>query len=447
MLVESYIAKSRRFLTIFTPIVITQLTLFSMTFFDTTMSGHYSSGALAGVAIASSLWAPVNAALSGLLIAITPIISQLIGAKKESQVRSFVHNGFYIALIVALLLFFVQVACVPSILEHLGVTADVRKIAHSFLIGICIGLPAFFLSAVLRSFIDALGLTRVTMLITITTVPCNILLNYLLIFGKWGFPELGGAGSGFATGITYWIVLLVTVILTLTQNRIQTFQIWKSISPISASKMKEIIQIGIPNGLTILFETSIFSAVTILMSRFGTFTIAAHQSANSICTLLYAFPLSIASTLTILIGYEVGAKKRAAALAYRRIGLFFEVGIGGINGIILFLFRDTIATFYSTDNSLQQLIAHFLLYAILFQFADSVLSPVLGTLRGYKDVLITSIVAFIAYWAIGLPVGYFLSFTPLAAFGFWIGLSTGLGVAAVTLYLRMRWTERRFSFD
>lgn len=443
----TYGAKWKQFLTIFTPIVITQLTLFSMTFFDTTMSGNYSNQALAGVAIGSSFWAPVNAAFSGLLMAITPIIAQLIGAKKEKQVKNTVHNGLYIALFLAFILILINFLVVPMILTHMPVTAEVADIARHFLNGICIGIPAFFISAILRSFIDSLGLTRVTMLITLCTVPFNIFLNYCFIFGNFGFPEMGGAGSGYATGITYWLVVLVSAILIQTQTRLRKFGVFKGLTALRFSKIKEIIGIGVPNGLTILFETSIFSAVTILMGAFGTETIAAHQSANSVCTLLYAFPLSVASTLTILGGYETGAKRLKDAKQYRHIGMAAAILIGCVNGAILFFFRDIIAGFYTNDPALSNLIMHFLVYAILFQFADAVLSPVLGALRGYKDVTVTSIVAFISYWLIGLPVGYGLSFTNLGPFGYWIGLSTGLFVAAFILSIRVRKTEQKLSFN
>ncbi|EFS02791.1 probable multidrug resistance protein NorM, partial [Listeria seeligeri FSL S4-171] len=190
-----------------------------------------------------------------------------------------------------------------------------------------------------------------------------------------------------------------------------------------------------------------FSAVTILMGAFGTETIAAHQSANSVCTLLYAFPLSVASTLTILGGYETGAKRLKDAKQYRHIGMTAAILIGCINGAILFFFRDIIAGFYTNDPNLSDLIMQFLVYAILFQFADAVLSPVLGALRGYKDVAVTSVVAFISYWIIGLPVGYGLSFTNLGPFGYWIGLSTGLFVAAFILSIRVRRTERKLALQ
>lgn len=440
---SSYFDKWKQFFIIFFPIVITQLALFSMTFFDTTMSGHYSSTALAGVAIGSSLWSPINASLTGFLMAITPIISQLIGAKQDKKVKATVHNGIYVALTIAIILILVNLFLVPLLLTHMHLNAEVAATARHFLTGISIGLPAFFLSAVLRSFIDSLGLTRVSMVITLTTVPMNILLNYLLIFGNFGFPELGGAGSGYATGITYWLVLIVSILLIETHRKIRHFQIFSKPAAASFQKIKEILTIGIPNGLTILFETGIFSAVTILMSRFGTDIIAAHQSANSVSTLLYAFPLSIASSLTILVGFETGSRRIEGAKTYRHIGMITAISIGTLNGTLLFFFREQVAGFYSNEHDLILLITHFLLYAILFQFADAVLSPVLGALRGYKDVAITSVVAFISYWIVGLPVGIFLSYSTLGAYGFWIGLSTGLFTAAFILSIRVRYTEKK----
>ncbi|MBC2315575.1 MATE family efflux transporter [Listeria booriae] len=437
--------KWRQFFVIFTPVVVSQLMLFSMALIDTMMSGHYSNEALAGTAIGNSLWGPFNASLSGLLMAVTPIISQLIGRGEGHDIKRTVSNGLYIAIGLAALLITLNFLFVPSILRMMGLDPAVASIARHFLNGICLGVPAFFFYSVLRAFIDSLGLTRVTMMITLITVPVNIFLNYLLIFGNWGFPELGGVGSGYATGITYWIVLLVTIILIQNQKRLRDYHIFSGFQRFSLEKMKEIIKLGVPNGLTILFEVSIFSAVTVFMGRFGTDTIAAHQSAISVPTLLYAFPLSIAAALTILVGFETGAKRLLDAKKYRHIGMVSAIAIGVVNGVLLLLFRDQIALLFTNDPKLADLITHFLIYAVLFQFADALLSPVLGALRGYKDVTVTSIVAFISYWIIGLPLGLLLSYTTLGPFGFWIGLSAGLFIAAFILSIRVRFTEKRLA--
>ncbi|MBC2303832.1 MATE family efflux transporter [Listeria booriae] len=437
--------KWRQFFVIFTPVVVSQLMLFSMALIDTMMSGHYSNEALAGTAIGNSLCGPFNASLSGLLMAVTPIISQLIGRGEGHDIKRTVSNGLYIAIGLAALLITLNFLFVPSILRMMGLDPAVASIARHFLNGICFGVPAFFFYSVLRAFIDSLGLTRVTMMITLITVPVNIFLNYLLIFGNWGFPELGGVGSGYATGITYWIVLLVTIILIQSQKRLRDYHIFSGFQRFSLEKMKEIIKLGVPNGLTILFEVSIFSAVTVFMGRFGTDTIAAHQSAISVPTLLYAFPLSIAAALTILVGFETGAKRLLDAKKYRHIGMVSAIAIGVVNGVLLLLFRDQIALLFTNDPKLADLITHFLIYAVLFQFADALLSPVLGALRGYKDVTITSIVAFISYWIIGLPLGWLLSYTTLGPFGFWIGLSAGLFIAAFILSIRVRFTEKRLA--
>ncbi|MBC1357338.1 MATE family efflux transporter [Listeria booriae] len=437
--------KWRQFFVIFTPVVVSQLMLFSMALIDTMMSGHYSNEALAGTAIGNSLWGPFNASLSGLLMAVTPIISQLIGRGEGHDIKRTVSNGLYIAIGLAALLITLNFLFVPSILRMMGLDPAVASIARHFLNGICFGVPAFFFYSVLRAFIDSLGLTRVTMMITLITVPVNIFLNYLLIFGNWGFPELGGVGSGYATGITYWIVLLVTIILIQSQKRLRDYHIFSGFQRFSLEKMKEIIKLGVPNGLTILFEVSIFSAVTVFMGQFGTDTIAAHQSAISVPTLLYAFPLSIAAALTILVGFETGAKRLLDAKKYRHIGMASAIAIGVVNGVLLLLFRDQISLLFTNDPKLADLITHFLIYAVLFQFADALLSPVLGALRGYKDVTVTSIVAFISYWIIGLPLGLLLSYTTLGPFGFWIGLSAGLFIAALILSIRVRFTEKRLA--
>ncbi|HJV17238.1 MAG TPA: MATE family efflux transporter, partial [Bacillales bacterium] len=198
--------KFHQLITILIPILISQIGLFSMNFFDTIMSGHHSPADLAGVAIGSSIWIPVFTGLNGILLAITPIVAQLVGRKQKELVAPSVFQGLYLSILIAIIVIIIGSIILDPILNQMELEAKVRQIAHDYLVALSFGMIPLFANNVLRSFIDALGKARVSMVIVLTSLPINILFNYLFIFGKMGFPELGGIGAGIATAITYWLI-------------------------------------------------------------------------------------------------------------------------------------------------------------------------------------------------------------------------------------------------
>lgn len=435
--------KSKQLLTILFPILITQLGLYSMNFFDTIMSGQASSVDLAGVAIGSSLWMPIFTGLSGVLLSVTPIVSQLLGAKKKPEIPTIVIQGSYVALLFSVGVILVGALLIDQILAMMSLEQEVAYIAKGYLAALAWGIIPLFVYTVLRAFIDALGHTRVSMTITLLALPINVLLNYVLIFGKWGFPQLGGIGAGYATAITYWFITLVALFIINRREPFSAFGIFYSSYRVSLKGWKEILIIGVPIGFALFFETSIFAAVTLLMSSFDTVTIASHQAAINFASALYMVPLSISMALTILVGFEVGAKRFNDAKQYSYLGITISVCMSLISGIILFFLREPIAGLYTNDSAVLLLTQHFLIYAIFFQLSDGIASPIQGALRGYKDVNATFLLAFVSYWFIGLPSGFlFATYTDLGAFGYWIGLISGLAAGAIGLSFRLWYIQK-----
>lgn len=440
--------KLKQLLYILVPILITQLAMFSMTFFDTMMSGHYSSKDLAGVAIGSSLWMPVFTGLSGILLAVTPIVAQLVGGKKQSKVAHSVVQGIYLAIIIAVIVVIAGVFALNPILNAMNLEDEVRQTAHGYLVALSLGIIPLFIYNVVRSFIDALGKTRVSMIITLLALPINVLFNYLLIYGKFGFPELGGVGAGYATAITYWLITTISFYIVHKHIPFSTFGIFRRVHSVSFAKWKEILIIGVPIGLSIFFETSIFAAVTLFMSNFNTATIAAHQSALNFASFLYMIPLSISMALTIVVGFEIGAKRFKDAKEYSWMGVSIAILMAFLCGVFLFMLRTEVAGIYTKDPEVLKLTAQFLIYAIFFQLSDAIQAPVQGSLRGYKDVNVTFIMSLVSYWVIGLPLGYYLgNYTNWGAYGYWIGLIAGLAVGAVCLCSRLVYIQKKFNIQ
>ncbi|KMY54529.1 multidrug transporter MatE [Bacillus sp. FJAT-27231] len=436
--------KIRQLLYILIPIFITQLGMFSMNFFDTMMSSRYSADDLAGVAIGSSLWVPVYTGLSGILLAITPIVAQLAGAKKIKEVPFTVMQGIYASIVLAIVVFAIGSVALDPVLNRMNLEENVRDIAKSYVMALSFGIIPVFIYAVLRCFIDALGMTKTSMVITLMSLPLNVFFNYALIFGKWGLPALGGAGAGYASAITYWLIMIIAAFVIHREHPFNQYQIFRSFPAISFAKWKEILFIGIPIGLSIFFETSIFSAVTLLMSEYSTKVIAAHQVAINFASLLYMIPLSISMSLTIIVGFEVGASRLRDAKIFSWLGVGTAIFFSLLCITLLLLFREQIASFYTKDAEVLKLTTHFLFFAAFFQLSDAIQAPVQGALRGYKDVNTTFVMTMISYWIIGLPLGYYLAnMTHFEAYGYWIGLISGLIAGAVTLSTRLLLIQRK----
>ncbi|WP_375200707.1 MATE family efflux transporter [Bacillus sp. RS11] len=438
--------KYKLMLKMIVPILVTQVAMYLISFFDILMSSRYGTADLAGVSIGSSIWMPIYIGLSGILLAITPIVSQLVGAKKELDAKKAVQQGIYVAILLAVLIFSVLLVGIDWILGNMNLETSVHNIAKSYIYAMCAGILPLFLFCVLRCFIDALGQTRVTMIITLLTTPINIMLNYIFIFGKFGVPELGGVGAGVATAITYWLIFFITVWIIAKHVPFERFRIFHEWPKLEWLCWKEILIIGVPIGISLFAETSIFSAVTMMMSSFSTEIIAAHQIALNFTSLLYMVPLSISMGVTILVGFEIGAGRMQDARIYSYLCVATAILFSFISACILFLLREPVANMYTTDREVLEYAVQFLVFAAIFQLSDAIQAPVQGALRGYKDVMITFIMAIISYWVIGLPVGYTLaSHTDFGPFGYWIGLVAGLTTGAITLLIRLLLVQKRFT--
>lgn len=437
--------KIKQLFAILWPILIAQITMFSMNFFDTLMSGQASTPDLAGVAIGSSIWVPIGAGLGGVFVAVTPIVAQLIGSGRKEDIAFKVIQGIYLAILISGIVISGGALVLDPILMLMGLEESVFWISRSYLLALACGIPALFIYQVLRAFIDALGKTRVTMMIAVASLPINVTLNYVFIFGKIGLPALGGVGAGVASALTYWLLVLIATTIILSQKSFASFQVFKHLYGISFKEWKEQLKVGLPIGFAIFIETSIFAVVALLMSTFNTVTIAAHQAAMNFATMLYMVPLSISSALTILVGFEVGAKRYKDARQYSYLGIGMSIGMACICAAILLIFSKQVAALYSREVAVIEMAQHFLVYAIFFQLSDAIAAPIQGTLRGYKDVNITFLTAGLSYWIIALPAGYYMAnSTSLGATGYWIGFILGLAVSAISLSVRLLAVQSRW---
>lgn len=217
------------FLKIFFPILIYQFANYSASFVDTTMTGQYNTLDLAGVSIATSLWNPFFTFLTGIVSALVPIIGHHLGQGKKKEVSSDFYQFLYLALALSIVLFGLVFFLAPIVLQFMGLEVAVSSVAIRYLWLLAIGIIPLLLFSVIRSLLDTLGLTKLSMYLMLLLLPLNSGFNYLLIYGAFGFPELGGAGAGLGTSLAYWALLLISVLVLLKHKKLKEYQLLKPI--------------------------------------------------------------------------------------------------------------------------------------------------------------------------------------------------------------------------
>ncbi|MBD3949479.1 MATE family efflux transporter [Tuanshanicoccus lijuaniae] len=444
--IEFHTAKEiKRLANLLIPVLIYQLASFSAQFIDTMMTGNYNEVHLAGVGIGGNLWVPFFTLFTGFISVLTPIVGQALGGKQYKDITHAVRQFIGIGIALSIIFFLMGVLFLRPILNTMTLTDEVRGIAFRYLSYLSMGIIPSILFTVLRSFVDGLGKTRVSMLFMLLLVPFNIILNYLFIYGRFGFPELGGGGAGLGTAISYWLVLGVILLIIKYQPGIAEYRILYY-ERINVAEWRSFAKMGFPIGLAIFAETSIFSFVGLLMSLYSAQVIAGHQAAMNFTSFLYSFPLSISSALMIAVSQEIGARSYVRAKKITRIGLAMSLVIGIMTMTFLFFNRGRVAVLYGKTPEFIQLTQTFLGYGLLFQVGDSFAAPIQGVLRGYKDTVVPFIIGMIGHWCIGIPTGVLLSkFSSLGPYSFWIGLITGLISVGIGLVFRLLLIERQYA--
>ncbi|HHA7256515.1 TPA: sodium-coupled multidrug efflux MATE transporter PdrM [Streptococcus pneumoniae] len=434
------------FLKIFFPILIYQFANYSASFVDTAMTGQYNTMDLAGVSMATSIWNPFFTFLTGIVSALVPIIGHHLGRGKKEEVASDFYQFIYLALGLSVVLLGMVLFLAPPVLNHIGLEVPVAAVAVRYLWFLSIGIIPLLLFSVIRSLLDSLGLTKLSMYLMLLLLPLNSGFNYLLIYGAFGVPELGGAGAGLGTSLAYWVLLGISVLVLFKQEKLKALHLEKRI-PFNMDKIKEGVRLGLPIGGTVFAEVAIFSVVGLIMAKFSSLIIASHQSAMNFSSLMYAFPMSISSAMAIVVSYEVGAKRFDDAKTYIGLGRWTALIFAAFTLSFLYIFRGNVASLYGNDPEFIDLTARFLTYSLFFQLADTFAAPLQGILRGYKDTVIPFYLGLVGYWGVTLPVAMvFDSLTDFGAYSYWIGLIISLIVSGVLYRWRLTVIMKRFEF-
>ncbi len=442
-----YRQEIRRLIGLAFPILLAQVAQTAMTLVDTIMAGRYSAIDLAAISVASSFWLPIVLTSQGIIMALTPIVAQLNGAQKKEQIPHAVAQGLWLTALVFIpagfLLYFS-----PFLLHWMDVSVLMAEKTTKYLHAMLLGLPAYLYYQVLRNYAEGLSHTIPGMCIGFAGLLLNIPLNYLLIYGVWGFPELGGVGCGFASAAAMWFMAISMTVYVLKSTAYTEYRLFQQFISWKLDDMRRIFRLGAPIALALFCEVTLFTVVALLLAPLGPEIVASHQVALNYSSLIFMLPLSLGYAVTIRVGHSMGEQLPKLAKIAVFSGLMVGLSMTVITATSTILARHWIATQYTDDSSVITLAAHLIIFAAIYQFSDTVQAVSSGALRGFKDTKVIFMITLFAYWMIGIPTGIVLGLTDwitprMGPQGFWIGIIIGLTTAATLLALRLRKTIHR----
>lgn len=335
-----------------------------------------------------------------------------------------------------------------NLLDHLGQSPEVLKQAKPFLLLISVSIIPLILFSTFKQFAEGLGFTRQAMMISIWGNVLNICLGIIFVKGLFGVKPMGISGVGYSTLIDRSVMALVMGIYVFRSANFKQYLKRFSITYINRSRCIELIRIGAPVAMQYTFEVSAFSAAAILVGQIGAVQQAAHQVAINLASMTYMIASGISSAAAIKSGNYFGAKSftdlRNSAIASYHIVLAFMT----VTALVFVICNQWLPWIVTADTRVIAVAAQLLIIAAIFQLFDGAQVIGLGVLRGMGDVNVPTIITFLAYWVVGLPLGYWLGLhLGLGANGVWYGLVAGLGVASVLLYLRFTATTKKHIED
>ena len=441
--VPTFRQEARALLALGVPIILSQIAQVVMGLLDTVMSGHAGAFEQAVVGLGVALWIPVFIGLMSVVQAVSPIIAHHFGAGDHAAVARDAREGLWLALYVGLLPMLL-VPLAPSMLMAFDIDAKLAERTGVFLWGIAFGLPAALLYRALSFYSMSIAQVRPVMVLAWVGLVVNGFLNWVLIYGHFGAPAMGGAGCGWATGIGMWVSMGALGLWTARAAAYKPFYVWRDWRWPAWSEQKRLLKLGLPMGGAGFAEVAAFCSIGILVGRFGDVQIAAHLIALNASALVFMFPMGFSSAITVRVGHALGAGDARAArhAAWCGIGVALLFAFLMMGPIVLA--RHEVAALYSSDAAVQALAASLLLFAAFWQLFDATQVTAIGALRGYKTTVLPMVLMLVAFWGLGIPVGIWLGWFgafgsgPLRVYGFWVGLVLGLMAVSIGLAAGVR---------
>lgn len=418
------------------PLVLGQLSAIGMNVVDTVLAGHYAATTLAAVAIGANVWTLAIVAAIGVMLAMPPSVAHRHGAGERESIGALLRQALWLAVFIGIGLFF-GVRHAGSLLRVMGIAPDIAEQAQSFLHAISWGAPALTGYFALRGFSEGLTLTRPTMYFGALGLVLLAPIGYLFMYGGFGLPARGAQGSGMATATVLWIqfAAFAAYIARRRHYRVHApFARWDWPQP---RAIFDLLRLGVPMGISLLMEGGLFVTAALLIGALGADIVAGHQIAINVASVTFMVPLGLAMATTVRVGRAAGAGDMPGARRAGFAGIGASLASQVVSCAIMALFPHFIAALYTDDAAVAAIAAQLLLFAAAFQFSDGIQVIANGALRGLKDTSGPMVITTLAYWGVGMPVGYLLCFHfGHGAPGMWTGLTAGLSVAAVLLFVR-----------
>jgi MATE family multidrug resistance protein len=438
-----WLAEARALLTLAGPLAATQLAQMAVMTTDVILLGRFSKSALAAAAIGNTVYFFGWLMGGGPASAVSPMIAHSLGERPRARggVRTSLRMGLWAIVFTSAPMMLILWLAGPILLA-LGQEPALAANAGRFVGMLSFGLPFSLGTMVLRNFANTLGRPRAGLWVMAATILFNALVGWTLIFGHFGAPRLGIVGSGIATSLSSIFSFVAMLAIIQATPSLRVYRMFRRFHRPAGVKLAEVFRLGLPIGMTMIFEAMMFNTMTLVMGRFGAASLAAHQIALNVASITFMIPLGIGLAATVRVGKANGAGDIAGA---RRAGLVAFLSAFGfilICGAAMALFGRPIAGLYlggrtQSDLDVIVLAALFLKVAAAFQVFDALQVVGVMSLRGLKDARTPMILAAGAYWLIGTPTSLLLAFTfNMNGLGIWIGLATGLAAAAVLMCSR-----------
>jgi multidrug resistance protein, MATE family len=432
---------ARETLVLGVPLIGSSLAQMALHVTDTVMVGWYGVVPLAAVVLGSSSFFIVYVVGSGFAKAVMPMVAAALGRGDETQVRRATRMGLWLSIAFGILVFPIFWWSGPILLA-LGQNEEVSAIAQDYMRIVGLGMVPALMVTVLQSYLSALHRTQVVLWVTLAAVGLNILVNWALIFGNWGFPELGARGAAIATISTQLLSLVILGLYVWALPELRKFRLFQRFWRPDWPAMAQVWRLGLPIGLTGLAEGGLFQASAIMMGWIGTVELAAHGIALEVAALTFMLHVGLSSAATIRIARFDGQGDRVALRQAAKVAVVISLGVAALS-ILLFLSipERIVALFLDLEKPESGAILAYgvtlLILAALFQLADGMQVMALGLLRGVQDTRVPMWLAAVSYWLIGIPCSYLLAF-PMGygGPGLWLGLVVGLFCAAASLMWR-----------
>ncbi|WP_409268171.1 MATE family efflux transporter [Massilia sp. BHUDP2] len=424
------------------PMLVGQLATVGMGVADVAMTGHVSAEELAAVSLGTSVWSIVLVTVMGTMMAINTVVAHEIGAARYDQVPHSVRQALWKGLLVGLVAMLFANLC-TLLFDHVGLEQHVADRAAMYLHVVSIGMPAFACFRALYGYSTSINQTKPIMWIAIIGFTFNVFGNWVLVYGKLGFPQLGAVGCAVATAAGIWLMLGAMILWI---KHAPAYRMTYPFTGWEGPDLKAIgsmLRLGLPIGVTYFAEVSAFGLISLLVARFGVVAVSAHQVALNFSSLVFMVPLSFAIGMMTRVGQAMGEGNPQRARFVGWVGVGMSVSFGALSALGIAIFRWEIAAAYTSDPAVQAACAHLLLFAALFQLSDATQVATASAIRGYQVTRPPMIIQLLAFWGVSLPLGCILGLAPgwfpwapaapMSTTGFWIGLVVALTVAAVLL--------------